>query len=173
MKLHLPYLLRRAVVRALFAAATVVTTQASATHADMITPDGRTATQVIQSGNVYDVYTNTVRGSTGFNSFSTFDVYAETTANLHLADGTGKLINVVRDSSSHIDGVLNSYKDGRIGGDVYFLNPNGIIGGKTGVVNVDSISATATQAVLAGDMPINEKGTIAGDLTLAGGVFYV
>ena len=180
MKLHLPCLLRRAVVRALFAAATVVTTLASATHADMITPDGRTATQVIQSGSVYDVYTNTVRGNTGFNSFSTFDVYAETTANLHLADGTGRLINVVRDSASHIDGVLNSYKDGSIGGDVYFLNPHGIIVGKTGVVNVGSISmstptaafveqliardgsisATATQAVLAGDMPINEKGTI-------------
>ena len=180
MKLHLPYLLRRSVVRALFAAATVVTTLASATHAEMITPDGRTATQVIQSGNVYDVYTNTVRGSTGFNSFSTFDVYAETTANLHLADGTGRLINVVRDSSSHIDGVLNSYKGGRIGGDVYFLNPNGIIVGKTGVINVGSISMstptaafveqliardgsispTATQAVLAGDMPINEKGSI-------------
>ena len=180
MKLHLPYLLRRSVVRALFAAATVVTTLASATHADMITPDGRTATQVIQSGNVYDVYTNTVRGSTGFNSFSTFDVYAETTANLHLADGTGRLINVVRDSSSHIDGVLNSYKGGRIGGDVYFLNPNGIIVGKTGVINVGSISMstptaafveqliardgsispTATQAVLSGDMPINEKGSI-------------
>ena len=180
MKLHLPYLLRRAVVRALFAAATVVTTLASTTYADMITPDGRTATQVIQSGSVYDVYTNTVRGNTGFNSFSTFDVYAETTANLHLADGTGRLINVVRDSASHIDGVLNSYKDGRIGGDVYFLNPNGIIVGKTGVVNVGSISMstptaafveqliardgsispTATQAVLAGDMPINEKGTI-------------
>ena len=180
MKLHLPCLLRRAVVRALFAAATVVTTLASATHADMITPDGRTATQVIQSGSVYDVYTNTVRGNTGFNSFSTFDVYAETTANLHLADGTGRLINVVRDSASHIDGVLNSYKDGSIGGDVYFLNPNGIIVGKTGIINVGSISmstptaafveqliardgsisATATQAVLAGDMPINEKGTI-------------
>ena len=180
MKLHLPHLLRRAVVRALFAAATVVTTLASTTYADMITPDGRTATQVIQSGNVYDVYTNTVMGRTGFNSFSTFDVYADTTANLHLADGTGRLINVVRDSASHIDGVLNSYKDGRIGGDVYFLNPNGIFVGKTGVINVGSISmstptaafveqliardgsisATATQAVLAGDMPINEKGTI-------------
>ena len=180
MKLHLPHLLRRAVVRALFAAATVMTTLASATHADMITPDGRTATSVIQSGNVYNVYTNTVRGSTGFNSFSTFDVYADTTANLHLADGTGRLINVVRDSASHIDGVLNSYKNGRIGGDVYFLNPNGIFVGKTGVINVGSISMstptaafveqliardgsispTATQAVLAGDMPINEKGTI-------------
>ena len=180
MKLHLPYMLRRAVVRALFAAAIVAPTLASTTYADMITPDGRTATSVIQSGNVYNVYTNTVRGSTGFNSFSTFDVYADTTANLHLADGTGRLINVVRDSASHIDGVLNSYKGGRIGGDVYFLNPNGIFVGKTGVVNVGSISMstptaafveqliardgsispTATQAVLAGDMPINEKGTI-------------
>ncbi len=180
MKLHLPFLLRRAVIRALFAAGSVLATLASATQADMITPDGRTATSVIQSGNVYNVYTNTVRGGTGFNSFSTFDVYADTTANLHLADGTGRLINVVRDSASHIDGVLNSYKNGRIGGDVYFLNPNGIFVGKSGVINVGSISMstptaafveqliardgsispTATQAVLAGDMPINEKGTI-------------
>lgn len=180
MKLHLPHLLRRAVLRAMYAATALATTLFSASYADMITPDGRTATTVMQQGNVYNVYTNTVRGQTGFNSFSTFDVYADTTANLHLAPGTANLVNVVRDKCSYIDGVLNSYKDGQIGGNVFFLNPNGIVVGKSGVVNVGSItmstptayfieqliardgsiSPTATAAVLAGDMPINEKGLI-------------
>lgn len=180
MKLHLPHLLRRAVLRALFAASALSTTLFSATYAAMITPDGRTDTTVMQQGNVYDVYTNTVRGQTGFNSFSTFDVYADSTANLHLATGTANLVNVVRDKCSFIDGVLNSYKDGKIGGNVFFLNPNGIVVGKSGVVNVGSISMstpaaafveqliardgsispTATAAVLAGDMPINDKGLI-------------
>lgn len=180
MKLHLPHLLRRAVLRAMYAATALATTLFSASYADMITPDGRTATTVTQQGNVYNVYTNTVRGQTGFNSFSTFDVYADTTANLHLAPGTANLVNVVRDKCSYIDGVLNSYKDGQIGGNVFFLNPNGIVVGKSGVVNVGSItmstptayfieqliardgsiSPTATAAVLAGDMPINEKGLI-------------
>lgn len=167
-------------LKALFAVGGLFTTLASATYGDMITPDGRTDTTVLQQGSVYNVYSGTVRGDVGFNSFSTFDVYAGTTANLHLADGTGKLINVVRDSASHIDGVLNSYRNGSIGGDVFFLNPNGIFVGKTGVVNVGritmsrptaafveqliardgSIASTATQAVLAGDMPINPEGTI-------------
>lgn len=180
MKLHLPHLLRRAVLRAIIAASALSTTLFSATYAAMITPDGRTDTTVMQQGHVYDVYTNTVRGQTGFNSFSTFDVYAGSTANLHLAAGTANLVNVVRDKCSYIDGVLNSYKDGQIGGNVFFLNPNGIVVGKSGVVNVGSISMstptacfveqliardgsispTATAAVLAGDMPINEKGLI-------------
>ena len=48
----------------------------------MITQDGRTDTMVLQQGNVYS---GTVRGDVGFNSFSTFDVYAGTTTNLRIA----------------------------------------------------------------------------------------
>lgn len=97
MRLHLPFLLRRAVLKALFAVGGLFATLSSATYGDMITPDGRTDTTVLQQGNVYNVYTGTVRGDVGFNSFSTFDVYAGTTANLHLADGTGNNIAVSGD----------------------------------------------------------------------------
>lgn len=179
MKLHLPSPLRKAVLRAV-CAVSAVASSLSGSYAAMITPDGRTATSVINQNSVFDVYTGTVRGNIGFNSFSTFDVYSGTTVNLHLPDHTGKLINVVRDKTTNIDGVLNSYKDGRIGGEVYLLNPNGIMVGKNGVINVGSItmstptalfveelirrdgsiSDTAAQAVLAGDMPINAKGVI-------------
>ncbi|MGN0828653.1 MAG: leukotoxin LktA family filamentous adhesin [Akkermansia sp.] len=178
MKLHLPHALYRSLLRAL---AALLPLSVSAASAAMISPDGRTDTTVLQQGNVYNVYTGTVRGNTGFNSFSTFDVYSGTTANLHLASGTANLVNVVRDKCSFIDGVLNSYKDGSIGGNVFFLNPNGIVVGSSGVINTGSISMStptaafieqliardgaiseaATKAVLAGDMPINDKGLIA------------
>ncbi|MGN0868451.1 MAG: leukotoxin LktA family filamentous adhesin [Akkermansia sp.] len=178
MKLHLPHALYRSLLRT-FAA--LLPLSVSAASAAMISPDGRTDTTVLQQGNVYNVYTGTVRGNTGFNSFSTFDVYSGTTANLHLASGTANLVNVVRDKCSFIDGVLNSYKDGSIGGNVFFLNPHGIVVGSSGIVNTGSISMStptaafieqliardgaiseaATKAVLAGDMPINDKGLIA------------
>ena len=178
MKLHLPHALYRSLLRT-FAA--LLPLSVSAASAAMISPDGRTDTTVLQQGNVYNVYTGTVRGNTGFNSFSTFDVYSGTTANLHLPSGTANLVNVVRDKCSFIDGVLNSYKDGSIGGNVFFLNPHGIVVGSNGIVNTGSISMStptaafieqliardgaiseaATKAVLAGDMPINDKGLIA------------
>ena len=108
--------------------------------------DGRTSTSLITNQNVTNVYTSTVLGSTGFNSFSIFNVYDGNEVNLFLPDGASSLMNMVHDQQTVIDGYLNSYKDGKIGGDVYFLNPHGIIVGETGVLNVGSIKlATPTQ----------------------------
>ncbi len=146
----------------------------------MITPDGKTNTTVNVNGNVSDVHTSTVSGNTGFNSFNNFDVYSGHTANLYLPDGTKNLINLVHDKASNIDGVLNAYKDGRIGGNVFFLNPNGIAVGAGGIINVGAltlatptkefmdnvisadrrVSSQLTKAILAGDMPINPLGLI-------------
>ena len=148
--------------------------------AAMITPDGRTATSVNVSGNTYDVTTSTVSGKNAFNSFSNFDVYKGTTVNLHLPTATLNLINLVRDKKTNIDGILNSIKNGKIGGNVFILNPHGVAIGKSGVVNVGSlmlstpnwefmeqviaedgsISELATKSVLAGDLPINPAGVI-------------
>lgn len=112
----------------------------------MITPDGKTNTTVSVNGNVSDVHTGTVSGQTGFNSFSTFDVYQGHTANLYLPEGTKNLINLVHDKISNIDGVLNAFKDGKIGGNVFFLNPNGIAVGASGVINVGALTlATPTK----------------------------
>jgi len=46
----------------------------------------------------------------------------------------------VRDERTNIDGILNAIKDGRIGGNVWFANPNGFIVGNGGVVNVGSLN---------------------------------
>lgn len=148
--------------------------------AAMITPDGRTQTAVSVNGNTYHVKTSTVSGKNAFNSFSNFDVYQGKTVNLYLPGHTLNLINLVRDKKTNIDGILNSIKNGSVGGNVFILNPHGIAIGKTGVVNVGSlmlstpnkefmdqviaqdgsISELATKSVLAGDLPINPTGVI-------------
>lgn len=148
--------------------------------AAMITPDGRTQTTVNVNGSTYNVTTSTVAGKNAFNSFSNFDVYKGTTVNLYLPGSTLNLINLVRDSKTNIDGILNSIRNGKIGGNVFILNPHGIAIGQNGVVNVGSlmlstpskefmnqviaqdgsISELATKSVLAGDLPINPAGVI-------------
>ena len=112
--------------------------------------DGRTSTQLVINQNVTDVYTNTVLGATGFNSFSIFNVYEGNEVNLYLPDGANALMNMVHDQQSVIDGYLNAYKDGKIGGDVYFLNPHGVMVGTTGVMNVGNVMlASPTQDFMA------------------------
>ena len=108
--------------------------------------DGRTDTSLIIDQNITDVYTNTVLGNTGFNSFSIFNVYEGNEVNLFLPDGASVLMNMVHDQQTVIDGYLNAYKDGKVGGDVYFLNPHGIIVGQSGVMNVGAVKfVTPTQ----------------------------
>ena len=148
--------------------------------AQMIVTDGKTDTLLETNGNVTDIKTNTVSGNTGFNSFKQFDVYLNNTVNLHLQKGVNNLVNLVRDKATNIDGVLNAFKDGKIGGNIFFLNPNGIMIGQSVIVNVGaltlasptkefmdsiinedrSVSSLITKAILAGDMPVNPSGTI-------------
>ncbi|MDI1349481.1 leukotoxin LktA family filamentous adhesin, partial [Aquabacterium sp.] len=117
-----------------------------------IVTDGRTQTAVTPVGGnqaVIDVTTQTVKGVNGFNSFSQFSVYGGQTVNLHVPQGAANLLNLVNGPQSQIDGVLNAYKDGRIGGNVFFFNPLGIVVGAGGQVNVGSLMlATPTQAYM-------------------------
>ncbi|MCY7309039.1 MAG: leukotoxin LktA family filamentous adhesin, partial [Rhodoferax sp.] len=114
--------------------------------AQAIRTDGQTQTAVSTVGAVTNVSTTTVRNSNAFNSFQSFNVAPATTTNLHLPAGTTNLINIVRDERSSIEGMLNAVKDGRIGGNVWFANPHGMVVGPNGVVNVGSLSiSTPTQ----------------------------
>ncbi|RZL64885.1 MAG: leukotoxin LktA family filamentous adhesin [Variovorax sp.] len=108
-----------------------------------IVTDGRTQTAVTNpAGNVVDIRTTTVNGANAFNSFSTFGVQQGVTANMYLPAGTANLINIVRDGRTDINGVLNSIKDGGIGGNVWFANPYGLVVGINGVVNVGSLNVS-------------------------------
>lgn len=108
-----------------------------------IVPDGRTATTVTTNGSVSTVTTNTVSGPNAFNSFSQFRIGAGNTGNLILPNGTSNLINLMNSNDpAVINGVLNSYKNGQIGGNVYFAAPGGFVVGRTGVVNVGSLNVS-------------------------------
>ncbi|MFW5782513.1 MAG: leukotoxin LktA family filamentous adhesin, partial [Candidatus Muiribacteriaceae bacterium] len=149
----------------------------------MIIPDGSTDTSLIRTGNVTDIHTGTKKDNNAFNSFSVFDIHSGQTVNLYLPDNTDNLLNMVYDRKSLLDGIMNSYKDGSVGGNVFFMNPNGIIVGNGARINTGSmffatperdfmrtiideygnISDMATQAVLEGDIPLDDTGVISID----------
>ena len=147
-----------------------------------IVPDGRTQTTVTSNaaGTLTDVRTDTVKGINAYNSFERFNVRNGNTTNLHVPDSAKNLINLVSNERSQIDGILNSYKNGQIGGNVFFLNPHGIVIGQSGVVNVGSlhlqtpttdymkqlldehgeISLVHEQMLFNGNVPISSSGLI-------------
>src|ERR1700712_394481 len=110
--------------------------------ANQIVTDGRTATSVQTSGNVTSVTTSTVSGANAFNSFSQFGVGQGNTVNLYTPNGAQNLINIVRDAPAYVNGTLNSYANGKIGGNVYFADPYGFVVGKSGTVNVGSLNVS-------------------------------
>ena len=149
----------------------------------MIVTDGRTNTTMSKDSGVWDIKTTTVKGKNAFNSFSYFDVNSGKTVNLHIPSGAANLLNLVKNNkNSVINGILNAIKesDGKVGGNVFILNPKGIVIGKDAQVNMDSlvlasptqefldalmdstgnISDQHTAAVLAGDMPLSTDGLI-------------
>ncbi len=166
-------------------------------HAAGIVADGRTQTQVMVNGAITDITTQTMRGANAFNSFSKFNVETANTVNLHLPGQTSNLLNLVHDETSYINGLVNAYKGGKIGGNVFFFNPHGIVVGAGGVLNVGSLTLAtptpaymdrllspagviddaATAEALAGHIPLSQTGLVlvkgrinaADAVTLAGG----
>ena len=105
----------------------------------------QTATDINHAAdsNIWNISTTTTNsaGDIGLNTFGKFNVSQGDIANLNLINQQNKLVNLVFDSSaSQINGIVNSYKDGQIGGNILFANPNGFVVGKTGVFNVGSLT---------------------------------
>ncbi|PHR81777.1 MAG: hypothetical protein COA59_15145, partial [Colwellia sp.] len=113
--------------------------------------DGKTATTLSIDGTKTGVTTTSIKGDNAYNSFSVFDVNGGNTVNLYLPDGTNNLLNLVHDKASAIDGILNAYKGGNIGGNVYFANQHGFVIGANGVINTGSLSlSTPTKQFMDG-----------------------
>lgn len=167
-------------------------------RAEQIITDGRTNTTLEIQGNVTDVRTKTIVGSTAYNSFSKFDVNKGKVVNLHVPSKADNLLNLVHSANpSHINGVLNSIKDGGIGGNVYIANTAGVVIGAEGEVNVGALtivtptrevmdgffgadgtpSSAATQAILDHSVAISPGGNVTvkgkinakGNITIAAG----
>ncbi|WP_171019802.1 leukotoxin LktA family filamentous adhesin [Hydrogenophaga sp. 2FB] len=129
-----------------------------------IVPDGRTQTQVSTNGSVTDISTQTVRGANAYNSFSSFGVNAGQTVNLYLPGQTHNLLNLVYGERSYINGLLNSFQNGQLGGNVYFFNPYGVIVGAQGVINTGSLTLSTPTAAFMNQL-ISPLGVIDGDAT--------
>ena len=124
-----------------------------------IVPDGRTATMLSVTGRTTDIRTNTIYGGKAYNSFSSFGLASGNTANLYVPSNASVLVNIVRNSAVDIQGTLNSYKNGSIGGNVVFADPYGFVVGPQGSVNVGRLTVvTPTSQVL--DQMIDARGRI-------------
>src|SRR5579883_2565907 len=124
-----------------------------------IIPDGRTATTLSGNGRVTNITTTTLRGGNAYNSFSQFREARGNVVNLVVPNAARNLVNVVTDGPVDIQGALNSYKNGVIGGNVVFADSYGFIVGKTGVVNVGALTVV-TPAKSALDKLISANGAI-------------
>lgn len=170
---------------ALFAWLNVVTLLANSTYTGVamaqIVPDGQTQTHVVTTGTVTDVTTQTRIGNSGVNSFRYFNVDTGSTVNMYVPTGARNLVNVITGGQrSFVDGTVNAFREGRIGGNVYFLNPDGLVIGQQGTVNVGALTlltptreftdsffaggpsgvAASLARVLDGTVPIDSAGMI-------------
>lgn len=102
-----------------------------------------------QKGNVYDItaqkaYFPKDQASYGVNKFKDFTLENTDRANLyfHTAEApdkeVGNLLNFVN-NRIQINGTLNAIHNHHIGGNVYFLSPDGMTVGSGGVLNVGSL----------------------------------
>ena len=130
----------------LLSAALALAPLPSSAGSNNIVTTGQTQTTVQTSGNVTNVTTSTVSGADAFNAFSQFGVGSGNTVNLMLPSGTQNLINTVTNAQAYVNGTLNSYMNGRIGGNVYFADPQGFVVGAGGTINVGSLNISTPSA---------------------------
>nr|WP_302311017.1 leukotoxin LktA family filamentous adhesin [Parasutterella excrementihominis] len=62
---------------------------------------------------------------------------------MHLPTNTNHLVNFV-DNKISVNGTVNALKGSKVGGNLYFVSPQGMIVGKTGVINAGSLTAVIT-----------------------------
>ncbi|MGM9568775.1 MAG: leukotoxin LktA family filamentous adhesin, partial [Phascolarctobacterium sp.] len=98
--------------------------------------------------NVAHIYAAEAKGNVGLNKFSSFSVPAGKIANLYFQkkdDPTilNTLVNLV-EAQIDIQGTVNAIRDGKIGGNLYFISPKGMVVGSGGVINAGSLTAIAS-----------------------------
>ncbi|MDF3983616.1 leukotoxin LktA family filamentous adhesin [Luteibacter sp. PPL554] len=115
-----------------------------------VTSSNRLPGTTVISANGTTIDVNTVRqngSTTAFNSFHDFQVGQGDTVNLHLPTGAANLVNLV-DNQAIVNGTVNGMIGTTSGvGRVFFADPNGMVVGSTGTINVGALAiATPSQA---------------------------
>ena len=92
--------------------------------------------------NVYNIAVQKkLSSSVGVNKFTDFNLDKGQIANMQF-DKLQTLANLV-DNRININGTVNALRDGKIGGNLYFLSPNGIAVGASGVINAGAFTGMA------------------------------
>ena len=96
-------------------------------YGQQITTDGNTTTQISSNQNVSTITTSTIKNNNAFNSFSRFNINQGNVVNLIFPGETQNLINIIKSDKSTIDGTLNGIQNSHIGGNMFLVNPYGVI----------------------------------------------
>ena len=106
---------------------------------------------LMQNG-VADIYAGEVdtSGKVGLNRFNTFTVENGEIANLYFKNSsTGSaldtLVNTV-ENQINISGIVNGIRNNTIDGNLYFISPQGMVVGSTGVINAGSLTVVAPES---------------------------
>ena len=113
-------------------------------HAITVDPNWTGTTITNSQNNLHhDISTTHINGSVAANKFTKFQVGEKHLVDMHLPENTNHLVNFV-DNKISVNGTVNALKDKKVGGNLYFVSPQGMIVGKTGVINAGSLTAVIT-----------------------------
>ena len=96
---------------------------------------------------VYNIYAQKLHGDIAINEFAKFQLDANDIANLYFHKqgetiNAGNLLNFVN-TRIDINGTVNAIKNGTIGGNLFFLSPEGMAVGKGGIINTGALYVMA------------------------------
>lgn len=131
------------VLSALLAAGLVMSP--TAVDASVITDTNKTYAPTNEG--IYNIYAQKRHDKIAINEFEKFQLDANHIANLYFRTQDGKidaenLLNFVN-TRIDINGTLNAIKNGKIGGNLFFLSPEGMAVGKSGVINTGALYVMA------------------------------
>ncbi|WP_026765789.1 leukotoxin LktA family filamentous adhesin [Selenomonas ruminantium] len=115
---------------------------------------------------VNQIYADKLVNSTAVNAFKNFELDAGRIANMHMGtaanpNAAGSLVNFVNNQAS-ISGTVNAVKNGSIGGNLYFLSPNGVVVSSSGIINAGSVHLLAPSQseynAMVGSSGVNDTG---------------
>lgn len=113
-------------------------------HAITVDPNWTGTTITSSQNNLHhDISTTHINGSVAANKFMKFQVGEKHLVDMHLPTNTNHLVNFV-DNKISVNGTVNALKGSKVGGNLYFVSPQGMIVGKTGVINAGSLTAVIT-----------------------------
>ena len=114
---------------------------------ETVTANGITDTngKELMNNNKADIWAQDSSGKVGLNKFKDFNVAGNQTANLYFQKkGSSEILDTLVNTVENridIQGTVNAIRDNKIGGNLYFLSPKGMVIGAGGVINAGSLTA--------------------------------